>query len=64
VYTTGVESDGGANEVSLTYDAFTHKHLAYDSKGRVDTTNSTDVGYDFAHVKVLGVPDVSADLFP
>ncbi|MHA4871786.1 type VI secretion system tube protein Hcp [Duganella sp. PWIR1] len=64
VYTTGVDSDGGANEVSLTYDAFTHKHLAYDSKGRVDTANSTGVGYDFAHVKVIGVPDASPDLFP
>ncbi|WP_373987189.1 hypothetical protein [Duganella sp. BuS-21] len=65
VNTTGVDSLGnGANEVGLAYDTFTHTHLAYDDRGRVDTGNSTKVGYDFAHAKVIGVPEASPDLFP
>lgn len=64
VYTTGVDSDGSANEVNLAYDAFTHKHLAYDNRGKFDSASSTGVGYDFAQAKVIGVPDASPDLFP
>ncbi|MYM67096.1 hypothetical protein GTP45_09670 [Pseudoduganella sp. FT55W] len=51
------------NEVSLVYSSATHSHLAYDFSGKLGAADTSSVGYDFGHLKIIGAPAVVAEVY-
>lgn len=61
-YVSGFDNSTDANSsLALVYNQFSHAHQAYDTRGRLDSTNSTKVGYDLSSLQAISVPSPTAD---
>jgi len=61
-YVSKFDNSTDANSsLALAYNQFSHAHQAYDTRGRLDSSNSTKVGYDLALLQPVSVPNPSAE---